>query len=180
MEVLQELRLWPENRKALPKPGDQATEIQREFKSWHTWTSIIGFPVMGIFPRGVAPDKMNTISVSNGTAGKDDPRARGKLLVAATDMGEVRARAASVFLRVGAGARSEGTRASAAMSRGEAQRARSLPHSSALFDRLRARAALCLPPRPHPTLHRLPAAGPPLPLAAPAALRRCSCSITRR
>lgn len=75
----------------MPKPGEQATEIQREFSKWHTWTSIIGFPVMGIFPRGVAPDKMNTIAVSRGTAGKDDSRARGKLLVAATDMGEVRA-----------------------------------------------------------------------------------------
>ena len=93
-EALQELRLWPENRKALPKPGEQATEIQREFAKWHTWTSIIGFPVMGIFPRGVAPEKMNTIAVSNGTAGKEEPHARGKLLVAATDMGEVRARAA--------------------------------------------------------------------------------------
>lgn len=90
-QALREKRLWPEERKAVPKFGEQATEVQRDFGRWHTWTSIIGFPVMGVLPRGYNPEDMNVVAVSAGTGGKEDDGHRGKLIVGATDSGDVRA-----------------------------------------------------------------------------------------
>lgn len=89
--------LWPEERKVLPKFGEQATEIQREYTRWASWTAIIGFPVMGVLPRDYNPSHMNAIAVSAGTGGKSAPAERGKLLVAATDRGDVRAARARRF-----------------------------------------------------------------------------------
>mmetsp|Transcript_34299 Transcript_34299/g.79116 ORF Transcript_34299/g.79116 Transcript_34299/m.79116 type:complete len:248 (-) Transcript_34299:34-777(-) len=83
--------LWPEGRKPenVPKCGEQATEIQRDYEKWHTWTAIIGFPVMGVLPRGFNPEDMNVVAVSRGSGGKEGAGSRGRLLVGASDNGEV-------------------------------------------------------------------------------------------
>jgi len=91
-QELRDLGLWAEGRKHPPKPGDQLTEPQREYSQWHTWSSILGFPVMGVIPKGMALEKMNVVAVSNGTGGPkepDHPGRRGQVILGSTDFGDV-------------------------------------------------------------------------------------------
>lgn len=91
-QELRDLHLWAEGRETPPKPGEQLTEAQREYTQWDTWSSILGFPVMGIFPQGMALEKMNVVAVSRGTGGPrdpDKPARRGQVVLGSTDHGDV-------------------------------------------------------------------------------------------